>query len=237
MSTADWTFCTGVLGVGDVARGVTAGPTKPTGGGTFVYAMNSLTNTPGSVALYATPQAPNTNFNPLVKGGSISAAMQRPNGGGVVDWSSYLFIGLGGTSVNDNAYMLGFSNADPSRLILRKGSLALGIPDEPANPAGANGILRRSTQDYGRDTWFHFMLEMVYNTNGDVVLNCYEAPIGNVTTPVWSPIVGMAAFVDDAVGIATGSLPYTSGRVGFGARFADVSRRAYWDHPRVVKQP
>ncbi len=235
MSAADWSFLTGILSAPNAARGVTSGPAKPTGGGTFVYGINTLTNTPGGVALYASPQAPNTNFAPLSSGGDVSAAMNRAPGGGLTGWDAFVFIGLGGTALTDEGYLLGLSDGDPCHVELRKGSLALGLPDEAPNPTGINKILRRSTEVVVVGTWMHLKLEMVANANGDVILNCYKN-LGNVTTPVWVAIAGMDSFTDDALGVATGELPYTSGRVGFGATFSDVTRRSYFDQIVVSKQ-
>lgn len=236
MSSADWSVLSGSLSSPDIAKGVTSGPVKPNGGGTFVYGINTLTNTPGAVGLYASPQAPNTNFNPLVKGGVISMAVQRGLGGGLTDWSTFLFIGLNGTAVTNTAYLLGLSDGDPCHIELRKGVLATGLPDEA--PGGANGILRRSTSVVPVGEWVHLKLEMVYNTNGDVILNCYQSDLDAhaVSTPTWVAIAGMDPFTDDALGINSGSLPYTSGRVGFGGQFADITRVALFDHAIVEKQ-
>lgn len=238
MSYADWAFLTGVLSASDVARGVTSGPTKPNGGGTFLYGFNSLTNTPGGVALYATPQPPNTNFNPLVKGGDIRAALSRGVGGGLIDFSGFLFVLLGGTAITDKAYMLGLSDGDPCHIELRKGALSGGLPDEAPDPAGVNKILRRSTGVVTVGSWVHLRLEAVWNTNGDVILNCYQNDLvaNAVTAPVWTAIPGMASFTDDALGIATGSVPFVGGRIGFGCTVADITRRVYVDHVECAKQ-
>jgi hypothetical protein len=46
----------------------------------------------------------------------------------------------------------------------------------------------------------------------------------------------MAPFIDDSVGVNSGSLPYLSGYAGHGARFLDATRRVYFDHGKVGKQ-
>ncbi len=237
MSPADWTVLANSLSSGDCARGVTSGgPAKPSGVGTFVYGANSLGATEGCFGVYASPQAP-TNFDPLVKGGDISAAIQRAPGGGLADFDVFLFLCLGGTDVSDEAYMLGLSNNDPSHIELRKGSLAGGLPDEAPNPTGVNKILRRSTGVVAVGSWVHLKLEAVVNDNGDVVLNAYQSDLGShaVGSPSWTAIPGVASFTDDALGVATGSLPYTVGRVGFGGTFQDVARW-YVDHVTISKQ-
>lgn len=235
MATADWTFLTNVLSAGVVARGVTAGTSKPTGGGSFVYGMNSLANTPGVVGLYASPQSPNTNFNPLTKGGDVRGAVIRAASGGLTSWSAFLFIGLNGVDVSNIAYILGLSDGNPSHIQLRKGALADGLPDAAASGAVFPNILRQSSEVVAVDTWQHLRLEMVRNDNGDVILNCYKNT-GNVTSPTWAAIPGMAVFTDDALGINTGSVPLVGGRVGFGGKFTDTARRAFFDHLEIAKQ-
>jgi hypothetical protein len=221
---------------GSVARGVTAGIAAPAGGGSFVYAMNSLTSAVGVVGLYASPQAPNVNFNPMLLGGEVSGALQRGVGGGTTGLAAFLFAGAQGNDVSDVAYILGLADGDPSHIELRKGSIALGLPDE--NVGGANVVLRRSTLTYAPGTWVHLRLEVVNNDNGDVVVNCYQNDLSahDVDAPVWAAIPGMTQLVDDAVGVNTGSLPLLGGRAGFAARFADSARRAYFDHLVVAKQ-
>lgn len=234
MATLDWTVATNSLGSPNVRRGPTYGITGPGGGGQFVYGMNSLTNVVGSVALYASPQPPNTNFNPLTSGGEIAGAVQRGAGGGPEGMAAYLFIGLQGTDVGDDAYMLGLADGDPAHICLRKGSMSSGLPD--VAPGGPDGILRRSTVTFAPGDWVHLRLEMVVNTNGDVVLNSYYSTTGNVLAPTWAPVPGMAPFVDDALGVNSGSPPLVSGRVGFGCYLGDSVRRAFFDHMTLVKQ-
>ncbi|NUO50667.1 MAG: hypothetical protein HOV80_17580 [Polyangiaceae bacterium] len=232
MSSANWTACTGVLGTNDCARGVTSGPTKPNGGGTFLYAMNSITNTVGGLAFYTAQ----VSFAPMSSGCDISGAVKRGPSGGTTGFSAFLFVGLGGTALTDEGYMLGISDANPGRIELRKGALSVGLPDEA--PGGVNKILRRSTESVAIDVWTHLRLEQVVNANGDVILNCYKSDLvaNAVTAPVWVAIPGMDPYTDDALGIASGSFPKTSGRAGFGGQFSDVTRRCYFDHLVVKRQ-
>jgi hypothetical protein len=212
---------------------VSAGIARPTGGGSFCYAMNALTATPGAVGLYATPQAPNTNFNPLLKGCDVRGAVQRGIANGNTGYSAFIFALLQGTTVNDTGYLLGLSDGDPSHIELRKGILATGLPDEA--PGGVNKILQRSSGTVAPGTWVHLRLEAVVNLNGDVVLNCFQN-LGNVTTPAWVAIAGISQYIDDAVGVNSGSLPYLGGRAGFGGTFNGVTRRSFFDHMELVKQ-
>jgi hypothetical protein len=162
--------------------------------------------------------------------------IKRGVSGGPEGFSPFLFIGLGGTDVTDQGYMLGLSDGDPSHLVLRKGTLVAGLPDVAP---GGSGVLRRSTGEVAIDEWRHLRLDMIVNLNGDVRLQVFENdlslhPIGGA--PTWAAIPGMAEFVDDALGVNSGSLPYTSGRGGFGFASSDVTRRAYFDQIEVIRQ-
>lgn len=232
MASSNLTLCTGVLSPSDCARGVTTGTTKPNGGLNFVYAMNSRTAAAGSVALFANQ----ASFAPMASGADVSAAMVRLAGGGPAGWSCYLFAASSGPSVDDTCYMLGLSAGDPCHVELRKGVLGVGLPDE--TPLGANMVLRRSTLTVPIAEWTHLRLEVVVQPFGDVILNCYRSDLGAhaVSSPTWIAIPGMDPFTDDALGIATSSLPYTSGRAGFGMRTDDVTRRAAFDYLKVGRQ-
>lgn len=236
MASNDWVVATSSLGGTDVAKGVTKGLTPPNGGGSFVYAMNALTATVGAVALYASPQNPNTNFNPLVKGCDINGALQRGVANGNTGYAAFLFALAQGTAVTDLAYILGLSDGDPSHIELRKGTINTGLPDEA--PGGANKVLARSSTTFSPGTWVHLRLEAVCNANGDVVLNCYQNDLtaNLVTAPVWTAIPGIAQFIDDATGINSGSVPYIGGRAGFGGTFSGATRRAFFDQIALLKQ-
>ena len=241
MAQADFTEQLNVLNGSNVVRGVTAGETPPNGGGSFSFGMSSKTNTVGGVGLYCNL----ANFSPMAKGGIITGAMKKKGGGGDTAHAPYLFIGAGNTDINGEGYLLGLSEDDPPHLILRKGVMVNGLPDEAV---GSSGVLAKSTGTYATDTWFHFKLEMVVNTSGDVVLNVYEnadLATNDVTSPVWTSVVGMkdtpggveyTAFIDDALGVNSGSLPYTSGRVGFGCHFSDIGRTVFFDHLTISRQ-
>ncbi len=232
MASADWTVAGSSLGSGVVRKGVTAGVTPPPGGGSFIYGFNSVDLTPGAVALFANQ----VNYAPMAKGGRVTGAMKRGVSGGPEGFAPFIFIGLGGTDVSDVGYMLGLSDADPSHIVLRKGSLVGGLPD--VAPLGS-GVLRRSTEEVAIDVWCHLRLDMVVNLNGDVRLQVFKNDLNahNIgTAPTWTAIAGMAEFVDDALGVNSGSVPYTSGRCGFGFQSSDVTRRAYFDQIEVLRQ-
>jgi hypothetical protein len=138
--------------------------------------------------------------------------------------------------VNDLGYLLGLGDGDPHHIVLRKGALSGGLPDIPP---GTQGVLRRSTATFMPGTWLHLRLDMVVNQNGDVLLQVFQNNL--VTNPLggaasWQPIPGMSEFIDDALGINSGSQPFTSGRAGFGFFTKDVTRRGFVDHVEVYRQ-
>src|SRR5262249_4924976 len=160
----------------------TAGITRPPGEGAFLFGFNSLAIAKGTVALFANQP----NFAPMATGGSVRGCVQRGPGGGATGFSPFLFACGQGTSVNDNAYLLGLSDDDPHRIVLRKGSLVGGVPT-----SDAAGTLLHSSASFAQGTWLHLRLDVVVNPNGDVVLGCFQNdltlhPLG--TPPDWQPI-------------------------------------------------
>lgn len=239
MAQADWTELTNNLDTATIDRGTTTGIPRPNGGGSFVYGFNSLAITPGGAGLFCSI----AGFAPMAKGGSIRGAVQRGISGGPLNFTPFLFIGATGPDLAaDKAYILGLQDDDPHRIVLRKGTLNGGIP---AGAPGTQGILRRSTATYAPGVWHHLRLDMIANTNGDVILTAFrnDLLVHPVTAPVWTRIPGMAAndtdvfdFVDDALGVNTGAAPFTSGRVGYCFVSKDVTRRGFFDHLEVMKQ-
>lgn len=231
MAESNWTFLTGVLSGGVVRRGVTSGITKPNGGGTYVFGFNSVSATSGTVALY-TAQA---NFIPTAKGGSITAAIRRGTSASPTGSSCYIFIGAQGTNVSDNAYMLGLSDNQPSSIVLRKGALSSGIVD---GEEGDEGILRVAADTVSDGTWVHLRLDMIANPSGDVILKVWQNDLDahTVALPTWEAVPGMDDYIDDALGVNSGSAPYATGYMGFGFQSAGISRRAYFDHITCARQ-
>ncbi|NNB86086.1 hypothetical protein [Corallococcus exiguus] len=230
MALADWSYLNGGLDISTVDRGVTAGIARPPGGGNFLFAFNSLSAAQGAVGLFANLP----DFAPMAKGGSIRGCLQRGPGGGPTGFSPFLFLCGQGTSVNDSAYLLGLSDDEPHRVVLRKGAVATGLPD-----ADGPGVLLKSSASFTQGTWLHLRLDGIVNANGDVVLKAFKNdlaghPLG--TPPDWQPVPGMADFIDDALGINSGSQPLTSGRGGFGFAVRDVTRRAYFDSLELSRQ-
>lgn len=234
MAEADWTECDDSLDAGTVARGVTAGFAVPNGGGSFVFGFNSTNTDIGAVGYFVNL----ASFAPMAKGASIRAAMKRAASGGTAGWSIGIFAGASGPSVNDEGYVLGLSEGAPSHIVLRKGAMVNGLSDDVPVPA-TNGVLRRSTESVAIDAYVHLRLDMIVNDNGDVRLQVFKNDLAAHalgTAPTWVAIPGMAEFVDDALGVNSGSVPYTSGRGGFVFRSSDVTRRAAVDHVEVLRQ-
>lgn len=230
MGQNDWSYLNNGLDIASVDRGVTAGIAAPPGGGNFVFGFNSLVAAQGAVGLFANL----TDFAPTSKGGSIRGCIQRGPGGGATGFSLFLFLCCQGSSVNDGAYMLGLSDDDPHRIVLRKGAIAVGIPDSEGE-----GVLLASGESFVQGTWLHLRLDVIANTNGDIVIKCFqndldENPLGS--PPDWVEVPGMPAFIDDHLGINSGAQPLTSGRGGFGFAVKDVTRRAYFDHLELFRQ-
>lgn len=235
MGELDWNFLTDSLAASTVDRGVTAGVTPPSGGGSFIFGFNSLAVAEGGVALKATPAA-SPGFDPMVKGGSVRGVIKRGASGGNTGWSPFLFLLAQGNSVNDNAYLLGLEDNDPFRIVLRKAAIVSGIP-----VATSANAMRTSSESFlvADDAWIHLRLDAVVNLNGDVILKVFRNDLTAHPIPgpyTWLAIPGMADFVDDALAINTGTQPYTSGRAGFGVRVQDSTRRAYFDQLEVLRQ-
>ncbi len=229
MAEADWSYLNDGLPAATVDRGVTAGINRPPGGGTFLFGFNSLALATGAVALFVNLPG----FAPMAKGASVRGGLQRGPGGGATGFAPFLFVCGQGTSVNDQAYLLGLSDDDPHRVVLRKGAAAGGVP--PEGP----GTLLQSGESFAQGTWLHVRLDAIVNGNGDVVLAAFRNdlalhPLG--TPPDWLPIPGMPPFIDDQLGINSGSQPLTSGRGGFGFAVRDVTRRGFFDHLELARQ-
>ena len=235
MAESDFTLLSSSLSSGSVDRGVTAGATPPSGGGSFVYGFNSLDTSQGVVGLFCNL----TDFAPMAKGGSVRMAMKRSRGGGRTNFAPFIFIGCSGPDVSDTAYMLGLGDSDPSRIVLRKGSLAGGLPDAVISSPPTSGVLAKSTATIGEDVWVHLRLDMIVNLNGDVVLNVYRNDLigpNTVVAPSWQAIPGMSQFIDDSLGVNSGTPALTSGRAGFAFQSKDVTRRAFFDHLEILRQ-
>lgn len=230
MAERDWTVMNDGLDIQTLDRGATNGVERPPGGGDFVYAFNSLSAAAGAAGLFANQE----NFAPAPSGASIRGCIQRGPGGGPIGFAPLMFVCCQGPSVNDRAYLLGLSDDDPHRIVLRKGLISEGLPD-----SDGPGVLLRSGESFAQSTWLHVRLDAIVNDNGDVVLRVFQNDLSRNpvnTTPSWQPVPGMPTFVDDQTGINSGSQPLTSGRAGFAFITRDVTRRGFFDHIELQRQ-
>ncbi len=242
MAEADWTFLTGGLSSAQVDNGVTAGVVKPNGGGDFLYGFNSLEVIDGVVGRTNTQ----VGFAPMPSGGSVRGAVKRGVSGAKTGFAPFLYIGLQGPDVSDAGYLLGLGDNDDYHIVLRKGVLTDGLPDGPVDPDASPNVLMRSSAAFTEDTWLHLRLDMIVQGSGDVVLQVAQNDLDSnpVTAPVWAEVPGMEGpqspsikgFIDDSLGVNTGSAPFTSGRAGYAIRVEDVTRRGFFDHMEVARQ-
>lgn len=233
MAEADWTFLGGGLNASSLRRGAIAAAAvsggAPNGGGDFIFGFNSMEDVTGAAGLYVN----DADFSPNDFGMSIKGAVKRGPSGATTGWSPFLFILAQGTSINDEGYLLGLEDDDPHKIILRKGRIGDGVPADD----GA-GVLRASTESFANNTWLHLRVDALVNENGDVVIRVFRNDLGTnpVTAPVWAAIPGMAEFVDDSLGINSGSVPFTSGRAGFGVAVGGITQRSLFDHIDIRRQ-
>lgn len=235
MASSDWAVLVNSIDNASLRSGVTSGITPPNGGGSFTYGFNSrTTGFDGARALKYTGAV---NFDPIPAnfGGRITGAVKRLPSGGTTGFAPFLYLLEQANDAAGDAYMIGLQDDDPSYIVLRKGSLANGLP---AGLVDENGILRKSSESIAADTWVHLRLDVIVQGTGDVLLQMYQNDLdaNDVTTPVWQAIGGMDDFIDDSLGINSGSLPYTGGRAGFGMYANDVSRRGAIDHITIARQ-
>jgi len=219
---------------GDIARGVTAGFTPPNGGGSFVFGFNSRVAGSKAVGLFYNA----ANFAPLrddaanATGGSARGCLKRGRSVNPLGFSVGLFVNLINATTEDKAYILGLSDADPHAIVLAKTSLGAGL--DPASTS----ILRVSSETFLWDTWLQLRLDSIVNPNGDVVLKCLQNDLTQhaCNTPSWEAIPGMADFIDDALGIASGSDPLGGGYGGFCFQSSQSGARGFVDQFELHRQ-
>lgn len=243
MGQADWSNLSGGLTDDNARIGVTSGMAAPPNGGAYVFGMRSVENIAGAVGKYCLQ----ANFSPTVKGGRITGALRRATLGASNGFAPFLFFCANGSSVSAIAYILGLSDESASHIELRKGAIADGLPAvSTVVPAASPNVLMRSTDSFSPDTWQHLRLDVIAQGTGDVILQVYRNDLGahGVDSPVWTAVPGMegpyqptfAGFVDDALGVNTGSLPIVGGYAGYGTRFETANRGAYFDHIAIDRQ-
>jgi hypothetical protein len=220
----------------DIARGVTAGFTPPNGGGSFTFGFNSKVQGQRATGVYYNHNqfAPLRDDDGNATGGSIRCAMKRGVSSSVVGFSTGIFINLQGVSETDYGYFLGLSNNNPSNIVLAKTTCQAGLDAS----VGSAVALRVSSASYNLDTWVHLRLDAIVNPNGDTVLKCFrnDLNINPVSSPNWQAISGMNDFVDDALGIASGSNPYAGGYIGYFFSSTINQARGFIDYVQPARQ-
>jgi hypothetical protein len=244
LSKADWSLLSGGLTPIQARTGPTAGTSPPNGGGTHVYGMRNVDNVAGCVGLYCLQ----TNFSPTPdeRGGRISGALRRAGLGASTGFAPFLFFCAQGQAVASEAYILGLSDENASHIQLRKGPIAAGLPAVSLiAPTADPHVLMRSTNTFPAESWQHLRLDVIVQGTGDVILQVYRNDLDAhpVTAPVWVPVPGMEGsnvlfngFVDDSLGVNTGSVPLTSGCMGFACRFETANRAAFLDQISCERQ-
>lgn len=124
MSAANWVEVPNSLAVGAVDRGVIYTQSPPSGGGNHVFGFHTVADdVPGAIAF----RSDVTDFNPMTLGGMISSAMKRGRSAISGGFAPFIFQGLDLDDIDGTAYMLGLEDAEPSRVLLRRGILSDGL--------------------------------------------------------------------------------------------------------------
>lgn len=211
----------------------------PNGGGLNTLAFNALVANPGVVAWRVNL----ASFIPTNAGGVVRAAMRRFTGGsGGNGWSCFIWICGQGTALGDEAYMLGLTEGNPGRIVLRKGPLSDGVPDAPppvSQGVLTQGVLARSSDTIALGDWVHLRLSAKRNANGEVALRVRRNNLAlhSVTLPTWEPVPGMDDFIDDQASIATGSPSLLNGYTGIGMRMSAAYQRVAFDAIGGIAEP
>lgn len=216
-------------------RGNAATVSDPDGNPT-TYGFASRSLAVGTGGLYCIYDNFGSEFNPAPKGGQVNGLMKRGPSGGLTGSAPMFFIAAQGPAIDDQAYLFGLSDSSPSYLILRKGKISEGLPN---SPVGTDGVLARGSVAHGADEWKHLRLDMTRLPNGDILLAPRESDLAvqGMENPLWEEIPGMGQSVlDDVLAVATGTPPFTGGRMGFAFQFADVARRAFFTRIQCFQQ-
>lgn len=234
MAAADWTEFVNSLNSASVARGVTAGLPPPNGGESHIFGWRALNSGVVGVTAFYTNVA---GFDPIDsgEGGQITGTVLR-HIGDKANMSAFLAVQCQSNDVlTASGYLLGISAGDPGYIMLRKGSLIGGLPDDTP---GNSGVLRKSTAQIDLGEWVHLRLDCIVNPSGDVILNCFWSNLAEnpVINPVWEPIPGMDSYNDDVLGVNSGSPGLTGGgRVGYGFFSAVPGVVGAVDHITIAK--
>lgn len=124
MGQANFALVANGLLASQVDSGVVGTASPPSGGGSFVFAFNTIVaDAPGVQAYRSTI----TGFAPMAGGGTVRAALKRGLTALSSGFEPFIFIGLATDDVGDFAYCLGLEEAQPARILLRRGLLSEGV--------------------------------------------------------------------------------------------------------------
>jgi len=137
MADSDWSNLNNSLAPAEVAHDTTASLTPPNGGGTHVYAYNSLN---GTIVGASGKCCDIANFKPTASGAWIAAAMKRLSSASNTGFSPLLYIQATGNDTADNA-------PEMIRRIMRI-SWAWKMP----TPTGSCSARERSSVEFRRPT-------------------------------------------------------------------------------------
>lgn len=234
MGLQDWGDLGSSLSTASLRRGATAA----FGGasGSFAYGYNSLD---GTVTGAHGKFVDLTNYNPVGDGPAVTdggtsmrGAVKRISSPSATGFTPLLFAcaqGGASPSVNDDAYLLGLSDADPYEIMLAKGPIVSGLVASDENLY----VLGTSSEQYAisDDLWHHLRLDAIVQPNGDVLLKVFKNE-GDVLAPTWEAIGGISAdgVIDDVLGYESGSVPLWGGCAGWAFCVAEgLNRRGAFD--------
>ena len=206
MAEADWTYLNDGLDIATVDRGVTAGIARPTGRRQLPLRLQLALGRRGSGGPVRQPRELRADGQGRLDSRRRAA---RPGGGPPASRRSCSSAARATRSTTARTCSAS-PDDDPHRVVLRKGAVTVGLPT-----ADGPGVLLKSAASFAQATWLHLRLDVIVNTNGDVVLNVFQNDLALHalgTPPDWQPVSGMVEFIDDHLGINSGSQPLTLGR-------------------------
>ncbi len=124
MALANFALVANGLPVTSVDSGVIHLEDAADGGGNFVFAFNTILASAPGVQAYRSAV---TGYAPLTNGGTVRAALKRGLTAISAGFDHFIFIGLATDDVGDFAYCLGLEEAQPARILLRRGLLSEGV--------------------------------------------------------------------------------------------------------------
>ncbi len=230
MASTDWTPFVNQASSAELVVGATMAPSLSPPDGSFSFGGRALVSGEKfSGMLY-------NGFYPLAsgKGGSIRAYLRKHTPiTGTAAYAPMIFFADDYDMVQDpSGYILGLSEGAPYYIMLAKGKLSNGLKTTAA------GKLQLGTTPYDSAQWIGLRLDLIHNPQGDLVLDVYYDSAGAPAAPVWARPAGIsAAFVDDRLGVLSGSLPNVSQKyMGFGVYTNALGAVAAIDYVRAFQQ-